>query len=76
MAPRQRRFVELLRTRHPRPEVHNLNPIDTIVVTETSYENFPEFLPMELDDMERLVLGKAVVQKVPPPPTSSPSRRL
>ena len=24
---RQRRFVELLRTRHPRAEVHNLNPI-------------------------------------------------
>ena len=41
---------------------------DTIVVTESGYENFTDFLPMELDDMERLVLEKGVVQKVPPAP--------
>ena len=38
---------------------------DTVVVTETGVENFTDFLPMELDDMERLVLEKGVVQKVP-----------
>jgi Xaa-Pro aminopeptidase len=47
---------------------------DTIVVTETGYENFTEFLPMELDDMERLVREKGVVQKVPPIPASAISR--
>ena len=39
---------------------------DTVVVTETGVENFTDFLPMELDDMEKLVLEKGVVQKVPP----------
>jgi hypothetical protein len=34
---------------------------------EVRYENFTDFLPMELDDMERLALEKGVVQKVPPP---------
>jgi hypothetical protein len=29
-------------------------------------ENFTEFLPMELDDLERLVQEKGVVQKVAP----------
>ena len=49
---------------------------DTIAVTETGYENFTDFLPMELDDMERLVLEKGVVQKVPPIPASGiPKRR-
>lgn len=47
---------------------------DTIVVTETGYENFTDFLPMELDDMERLVREKGVVQKVPPIPASAISR--
>ena len=49
---------------------------DTIVVTDTGFENFTDFLPMELDDMERLVLEKGVVQKVPPTPEAAiPKRR-
>jgi Xaa-Pro aminopeptidase len=39
---------------------------DTVVVTETGVENFTDFLPMELDDLERLVQEKGVVQKVAP----------
>ena len=31
---------------------------DTVVVTETGVENFTDFIPMELDDMEKLVLEK------------------
>ena len=38
---------------------------DTVVVTETGVENFTDFLPMELADMERLVKQLGVVQKVP-----------
>jgi Xaa-Pro aminopeptidase len=48
---------------------------DTIVVTDTGFENFTDFLPMELDDMERLVLEKGIVQKVPPVPASAITRR-
>jgi Xaa-Pro aminopeptidase len=44
---------------------------DTGVVTATGFENFTDFLPMELDDMERLVLEKGIVQKVPPIPASA-----
>ena len=44
---------------------------DTVVVTETGVENFTDFMPMELDDMEKLVLEKGVVQKVPPVPASA-----
>jgi Xaa-Pro aminopeptidase len=43
---------------------------DTVVVTETGVENFTDFIPMELDDMARMVLEKGVVQKVPPVPAS------
>jgi Xaa-Pro aminopeptidase len=43
---------------------------DTVVVTETGFENFTDFLPMELDDLEKVVLEKGVVQRVP----SSPAR--
>ena len=39
---------------------------DTVVVTETGVENFTDFIPMELDDMEKLVLEKGIVQKFPP----------
>jgi Xaa-Pro aminopeptidase len=39
---------------------------DTVVVTETGVENFTDFIPMELDDMEKMVLQKGVVQQVPP----------
>ena len=41
---------------------------DTVVVTDTGVENFTDFIPMELDEMEKLVLEKGVVQKVPPIP--------
>ena len=47
-----------------------------IVVTDTGFENFTDFLPMERDDIERLVLEKGVVQKVPPTPAAAiPKRR-
>jgi Xaa-Pro aminopeptidase len=41
---------------------------DTVVVTDKGVENFTEFLPSELNDMERLVQEMGVVQKVPPIP--------
>ena len=47
---------------------------DTVVVTETGVENFTDFLPMELDAIEKLVLEKGVVQKVPPIPASAVDR--
>ena len=43
---------------------------DTVVVTETGVENFTDFLPSELADMEKLVQEKGVVQKVPPSPAA------
>jgi Xaa-Pro aminopeptidase len=39
---------------------------DTVVVTDTGVENFTDFLPMELDAMERLVREKGIVQSAPP----------
>jgi Xaa-Pro aminopeptidase len=39
---------------------------DTVVVTETGVENFTDFIPMELDDMEKMVLEKGIVQQAPP----------
>lgn len=47
---------------------------DTVVVTETGVENFTDFIPMELDDMEKMVREKGVVQQVPPVPASSIQR--
>jgi Xaa-Pro aminopeptidase len=47
---------------------------DTVVVTETGVENFTDFLAMELDDIERLVQEKGIVQKVPPMPASTIKR--
>jgi Xaa-Pro aminopeptidase len=44
---------------------------DTVVVTATGVENFTDFLPMELDDMEKLVAEKGIVQKAPPIPASA-----
>jgi len=41
---------------------------DTVVVTETGVENFTDFLPMDLDDLEALVREEGVLQKVPPTP--------
>jgi Xaa-Pro aminopeptidase len=48
---------------------------DTIVVTETGYENFTAFIPMELDAMEALVKEKGLVQKVPAGPSDEVLRR-
>jgi Xaa-Pro aminopeptidase len=48
---------------------------DTVVVTETGVENFTDFIPMELDGMEKMVLEKGVVQKVPPIPESAIRKR-
>jgi hypothetical protein len=47
---------------------------DTVVVTETGVENFTDFIPMELDDMEKVVLEKGIVQKAPPVPASAIKR--
>jgi Xaa-Pro aminopeptidase len=45
---------------------------DTVVVTETGVENFTDFLPSELDDLEALVRGTGgIVQKFPPTPESA-----
>jgi Xaa-Pro aminopeptidase len=41
---------------------------DTVVVTDTGVENFTDFLPMELDAMEKLVREKGIVQTLPPTP--------
>jgi Xaa-Pro aminopeptidase len=41
---------------------------DTVVVTETGVENFTDFLPSELADIEKLVRELGVVQKTPPVP--------
>lgn len=38
---------------------------DTVVVTATGAENFTDFLPSELDDLEALMREEGVVQKVP-----------
>jgi Xaa-Pro aminopeptidase len=40
---------------------------DTVVVTDTGVENFTAFLPMELDDIERVVRETGIVQKAPSP---------
>jgi Xaa-Pro aminopeptidase len=44
---------------------------DTVVVTETGVENFTDFIPMELDEMEKIVLEKGIVQRVAPVPSAS-----
>lgn len=44
---------------------------DTIVVTESGYENFTAFLPSELDDIEKLMKEEGVVQKTPPSPAAA-----
>jgi Xaa-Pro aminopeptidase len=41
---------------------------DTVVVTQTGVENFTGFLPVELDEIEKLVGGKGIVQMFPPSP--------
>jgi Xaa-Pro aminopeptidase len=39
---------------------------DTVVVTDTGVENFTDFIPTELDDIEKIVREKGIVQQVPP----------
>lgn len=39
---------------------------DVVVVTETGVENFTDFLPTELNELEKLVGQNGIVQKVPP----------
>ncbi len=41
---------------------------DTVVVTKNGYENFMDFLPAKLEDIEKLMREPGVVQKVPPAP--------
>ena len=48
---------------------------DTVVVTDTGVENFTDFLPSELDAIEKLVQEKGVVQKVPPVPAAAIPRK-
>jgi Xaa-Pro aminopeptidase len=38
---------------------------DTVVVTETGFENFTAFLPAELDAIEAVVRGTGVLQAAP-----------
>jgi Xaa-Pro aminopeptidase len=47
---------------------------DVVVVTDKGYENFTDFLPSELDDLEKLVGTGGVVQKVPPTPETEVKR--
>lgn len=47
---------------------------DVVVVTDDGVENFTDFLPSELDDIEKLVGTGGVVQKVPPAPERQPKR--
>ncbi len=37
---------------------------DVVVITETGYENFTDFLPTELDEIEKLVGHDGIVQKL------------
>jgi Xaa-Pro aminopeptidase len=47
---------------------------DTVVVTATGVENFTDFLPMELEDIERVVREKGIVQNVKTELESTTSR--
>lgn len=49
---------------------------DVVVVTETGVENFTDFLPSELNDMEKTVRqGGGIVQQAPPKTLPSPRAR-
>jgi Xaa-Pro aminopeptidase len=41
---------------------------DVVAVTETGVENFTDFLPSALDDIEKAIRGEGIVQKHPPLP--------
>jgi hypothetical protein len=48
---------------------------DVVVVTDDGVENFTDFLPSELADIEKLVGTGGVVQKVPPVSAEQLKRR-
>ncbi len=48
---------------------------DVVAVTDDGVENFTDFLPSELADIEKLVGTGGVVQKVPPVPAEQLKRR-
>ena len=48
---------------------------DVVAVTETGYENFTDFLPSELADIEKLVGKGGMAQQFPPVPETALSRR-
>jgi Xaa-Pro aminopeptidase len=53
------------------PEEHiYLRYEDVVVVTDKGYENFTDFLPSELDDIEKLVGQGGMLQAFPPIPTT------
>ena len=39
---------------------------DVIVITESGYENFTDFLPSDLDEIEKLVGQRGMLQAFPP----------
>ena len=47
-------------------ETRYLRYEDVIVITPTGYENFTDFLPTELNEIEKLVGQGGVLQKAPP----------
>ena len=49
---------------------------DVVVVTATGYENFTDFLPSELDEIEKLVGKNGLLQKLPSLTTSDVPARL
>jgi Xaa-Pro aminopeptidase len=48
---------------------------DVVVVTENGVEIFTDFLPSELDEIERLVGQGGILQKSPPTPENELIRR-
>jgi Xaa-Pro aminopeptidase len=48
---------------------------DVIVITETGYENFTEFLPTELNDLEKLVGQGGIGLKLQPAPDQELRKR-
>lgn len=48
---------------------------DVVVVTESGFENFTDFLPTELNDIEKIVGQGGIVQKLPPVAESELPRR-
>jgi Xaa-Pro aminopeptidase len=47
---------------------------DVVVVTQSGVENFTDFLPSELDQIERAVGGEGIIQSFPPLPSARRSQ--